>query len=89
MERSNIRFTLALVIIFILNSLAVFTLTIPIDAGRDQIDNWDKTHSARLQGNVSSKKIKVEWNRHSGKDAIAWQSWRRSLREFAPLLFQK
>ncbi|HSR16969.1 MAG TPA: hypothetical protein VLM39_02660, partial [Ignavibacteriaceae bacterium] len=32
-----------------------------INAGSNQIINWEKTHSAELKGSVSSSKIKAEW----------------------------
>ena len=32
-----------------------------IDAGKNQIINWEKTHSVNLNGNVSSAELKVEW----------------------------
>ena len=38
----------------------MFPQTIPISAGSNQIINWEKTHSAKLDGIVSNG-IKVEW----------------------------
>ena len=52
---------IGIVVLLFLCSTLVFTQSIAISAGGDQIINWDKTHSAQLNGHVSSAKIKVEW----------------------------
>jgi len=39
----------------------IFSQDISIDAGSNQIINWEKTHSTLLKGNVSPKDLKVEW----------------------------
>jgi beta-glucosidase len=35
--------------------------TVAVHAGSTQIINWERTHSTRLKGNVSSNRIGVEW----------------------------
>ncbi len=48
-------------ILLFLNSAVSFCQQVEINAGSNQIINWEKTHSAQLKGSVSSKKIKAEW----------------------------
>ncbi len=59
MER-RINKSILIIIFLFLNSSLVFPQTIPISAGSNQIINWEKTHSAKLDGIVSNG-IKVEW----------------------------
>lgn len=44
-----------------LNSTLLFSQTGTINAGNNQIINWEKDHSAQLKGSVSSDQLKVEW----------------------------
>ncbi len=44
-----------------LNTSIIHSQYISINAGESQIIDWEKTHSAKLTGNVSSENIKVEW----------------------------
>ena len=53
--RTIISIVSATVILF--NSTLVSSQSISVDAGTNQIINWEKTHSAQLEGTVSSKKI--------------------------------
>ena len=50
------------VILLLLSSNIVFAQTVNINAGSNQIINWEKTHSAQLNGSVSSNDVKVEWS---------------------------
>jgi hypothetical protein len=52
---------ITLVVLLILNSTSVLAQAIGVNAGNNQIINWEKTHSAQLTGSVSSSQIKVEW----------------------------
>jgi len=61
MDERIIRSIIGTVILFILNPSSLFAQTTTINAGRNQIISWEKTHSAQLKGSVSSKKITVEW----------------------------
>ncbi|MFH1197810.1 MAG: glycoside hydrolase family 3 C-terminal domain-containing protein [bacterium] len=47
--------------ILLLNSTLFFSQSISINAGNNQIINWEKTHTAQLEGSVSSSQTKVEW----------------------------
>ena len=58
MERRIINGIIAL--LFLISSV-VFSQALTIFAGSNQIINWDRTHSAQLNGRVSSSKIKIEW----------------------------
>ena len=53
--------TISVVSLLLLNSTLLFSQTMSIHAGSNQIINWEKTHSAELKGSVSSDKVKVEW----------------------------
>jgi beta-glucosidase len=61
MEQRITKSIIRTVFLLLLNSTLLFSQTISINAGGNQIINWEKTHSAQLQGSVSSNKIKVEW----------------------------
>ena len=39
-----------------------------IDAGESQFINWDKTHTAQLEGSVSSAATKIEWTCPANSD---------------------
>ena len=53
--------TICAISLLLLNSTFLFSQTLLIHAGSNQIINWEKTHSAELNGSVSSAKITVEW----------------------------
>jgi beta-glucosidase len=68
MERRIIKSIVGIIALVFLNSSSIFSQDITINAGSNQIINWEKTHSAQLKGTVfsnkgmdSPKKIKVEW----------------------------
>ena len=61
MEQRIIKSTIGIVILLFLSSTLLFAQTITINAGSNQIINWEKTHSAQLKGSVTSGKIKTEW----------------------------
>ncbi len=48
-------------ILFLVFSIPLFAQNVTVNAGSNQIINWEKTHSAQLKGNISSNEIKVEW----------------------------
>ena len=50
-----------LVVLLLLNSSSVFTQTTTVNAGSNQIINWEKTKSANLKGIVSSNTVQVKW----------------------------
>ena len=56
-----IRSIVGLAALMLLNFTSSFTQTVTIHAGTNQIINWEKTHSAHLEGSMSSGKTKVEW----------------------------
>ncbi|MBN1781667.1 glycoside hydrolase family 3 C-terminal domain-containing protein [bacterium] len=49
----------AMVLLF--SSASSFTRAGSVHAGSNQMINWEKTHTAKLEGRVSSDKMKVEW----------------------------
>lgn len=68
MEHRIIKSITAILIPLLIHSTLLFSQTITINAGSNQIINWEKTHSAQLKGSVSSpkgvdsrSKMKVEW----------------------------
>ena len=61
MEQRIIKSIFEMVFLFLLNCTLLFSQTLSINAGRNQIINWEKTQSAQLKGSVSSDNIKVEW----------------------------
>jgi beta-glucosidase len=56
-----IKSTCRIVTLFLLVSSSLFAQADAIHAGKNQIINWEKTHSAWLKGSVSSSYMKVEW----------------------------
>src|SRR4030043_269768 len=61
MEQRIIKSIIGTAVFLLLNSTILFSQNITINAGSNQIINWEKTHSAQLKGSASSNKIKVEW----------------------------
>jgi len=61
--------TITFVVCLLLNSSSVFAQTITINAGSNQIINWEKTHSTQLNGSVSNG-IKVEWTCPQNSEVI-------------------
>ena len=59
MEQKNNKSLIAIIVLLFLNSSLIFSQT--INAGSNQIINWDKTHSAQLNESVTSDEIKVKW----------------------------
>ena len=58
------------IVFFLLNSNFNFGQAVTINAGSNQIINWEKTHSAQLNGSVSSDKIKLEWSCPQNSEVI-------------------
>jgi beta-glucosidase len=61
MKRRIIKSTVAFMVLPLLHFALVFAQNMTINAGSNQIINWETTHSTQLKGRVSSNKIKVEW----------------------------
>ena len=57
-------------VVFLSELTLSFSQTIKINAGTNQIINWEKTHVARLEGSVSSKKIQTEWSCPQDADVL-------------------
>jgi beta-glucosidase len=61
MERRIIKSMIGIVALLLLGSTLSYSQTTTVDAGSNQIINWEKTHSAQLKGIVSSDKVKIKW----------------------------
>ena len=62
MEWKITKSIIEIVVTLLFASSFLFSQTILINAGPNQIINWEKTHSAHLKGSISSAKVlKVEW----------------------------
>ncbi|MGA9406795.1 MAG: glycoside hydrolase family 3 C-terminal domain-containing protein [Bacteroidota bacterium] len=61
MERRIFRSTITVVVLMLLHSSLGLSQTITVNAGSNQIINWEKTHSAQLKGSVSSNDVQVQW----------------------------
>jgi beta-glucosidase len=61
MERRIIKSMIGIVALLLLGSTLSYSQTTTVDAGSNQIINWEKTHSAQLKGIVSSDKLKIKW----------------------------
>jgi beta-glucosidase len=61
MEGKITKSIIGTVVLSLLVPFSFFAQTITINAGSNQIINWEKTNTAHLEGSVSSNKIKVEW----------------------------
>lgn len=62
MEPRIIKAIYAIIVLLFLNPASSSSQTITINAGSNQIINWEKTHSAQLKGSVPSDEIKIEWS---------------------------
>ena len=60
MKRKYTKSIISLIVFLFLNSSLIFSQSVEINAGTNQIINWEKTHSAQLNGSVSNG-MKVEW----------------------------
>jgi len=70
MEQRIIKITTGVIILWLLNSTLFFAQTIKINAGTNQIINWEKTYFAQLKGSVSIDTIKVEWTCSQNKEVV-------------------
>jgi beta-glucosidase len=61
MERSITKSMTGIAVLMLLNSALLFSQTVSIHAGENQIVQWEKTHTAQLKGRVTPDKIKVKW----------------------------
>ena len=69
MERKIVKITTWAIIFWLLKSSLFFAQTFTINAGTNQIINWEKTHSAQLKGSVSINTL-VEWTCPQNKEVI-------------------
>ncbi len=68
MIRRIINSAAGIVIFLLLISSSSFCQT--VNAGKEQIVEWEKTHSAQLNGNVSPENAKVEWTCPQNKEVV-------------------
>jgi beta-glucosidase len=61
MKQRIVNSTIAMTFFLLINYSSIYAQAITVSAGQNQIINWEKTHSAQLQGKVSLTGIKVEW----------------------------
>lgn len=58
------KFTKSILVISVFlffNSISIVAQTATVSAGKNQIIEWEKTHTAKLEGRISSNNLKVEW----------------------------
>ncbi|HOT97702.1 MAG TPA: glycoside hydrolase family 3 C-terminal domain-containing protein [bacterium] len=70
MNRGTVQHLIVTILFSLLLSSSLPGQTSVIDAGRHQIINWEKTHTAQLSGKVSSGKTKVEWRCPQNADVV-------------------
>lgn len=70
MNRRPYRSIVTTAVALLLISTLLYPQTAVINAGNHQIIDWEKTHSTQLQGNVSPKKIKVEWTCPQNREVV-------------------
>ena len=61
MDKNIVRRIVGITVGIIFCTTVIFAQAVTINAGTNQIINWEKTHTALLKGSVSSTKAKVEW----------------------------
>ena len=61
MKKRIVEFIIAMLALLLVNFVQSYAQTAAVNAGPNWIINWEKTHSAQLNGRVSSEKIKVVW----------------------------
>jgi beta-glucosidase len=61
---------LYIIILLFLNHSLSFAQNLSVNAGKNQIINYGKTHSAQLKGYVSSESIEVKWTCPQNSDVI-------------------
>lgn len=70
MKQRIIKSIISIIVILLLNSTLSLADTTAINAGSNQIINWEKTHSTQLKGSMSSNKIKVEWTCSQNSEVV-------------------
>ena len=70
MKKGTIQSIIGTLILFYFNTCLISSQPVKINAGDNQIINWEKTTTAHLQGSVSSEKIKVEWACPQNSDVV-------------------
>ena len=61
MEQKITSIIMRIVILLLLNSIPFFAQSAAVNAGSNQIINWEKTHTAQLNGTAASAELNVEW----------------------------
>jgi beta-glucosidase len=61
MKQKSIKLIIRTAILFFINSILLLAQSAAVNAGKNQIINWEETHSAQLEGTVSPNNIKAEW----------------------------
>ena len=70
MKQKIFKLIIGIIVLWLLNSISFFAQSFLVNAGSNQIINWEKTHPAQLKGSVSSDKIKVEWTCPQNSEVI-------------------
>lgn len=70
MKQRIIKLTTVIAVCFLSDLPLLFSQTITISAGTNQIINWEKTHSTQLKGSVSSNTLHVEWTCPQNSDVV-------------------
>jgi beta-glucosidase len=70
MKQRFIKSIIGIAVLLLLNATLLFSQNAIINAGSNQIINWEKTHSAQLKGSVSSNNLKVEWTCPQNSEVI-------------------
>jgi|WetSurMetagenome_2_1015567.scaffolds.fasta_scaffold19342_2 beta-glucosidase len=61
MKQRVMKSIIGMVVFLVLSSTSLFSQSVIINAGSNQIINWEKTQSAQLKGSVSSSNVQVKW----------------------------
>ena len=70
MKRNSIRSIYGTAFLLLMNSALIQAQSVSVDAGSNQIINWDKSHNTQLQGTVTSGKIKTAWTCPQNADVV-------------------
>ncbi len=61
MQQRITKSILAACAFLVFSSITLYAQSATVSAGKNQIVEWEKTHSAKLEGSVSSNNLTVEW----------------------------
>jgi beta-glucosidase len=70
MEQRIVKTTIAAAVVVLLSLPLSFSQIFEMNAGANQIINWEKTHAVKLKGSVSSNDIKAEWTCPQNSDVV-------------------